>query len=187
LDSRQIFGLEIASMVLLFGLIARWYWSPRLAPLPLSDALTPLLLLHLTRVLGLTMLVPGVIDPDLPRSFAVPGAYGDLIAAVLALSAIAALRMRLRSALAVVWIFSLEGIGDLLNAFIQGGRVDLPSFELGAAWFIYTALVPALLVTHVMVVTRLVRHAREGGGILIDRAVASFRGQFDVNESPLRG
>ena len=54
-------------MVLLFVLIARWYWSPRLAPLPLPDALTPLLLLHLTRVLGLTMLVPGVIDPDLPR------------------------------------------------------------------------------------------------------------------------
>lgn len=176
MNSRQIFALEIAGMVLLFVLIARWYWSPRLAPLPLRDALTPLLLLHLTRVLGLTMLVPGVIDTDLPRSFAVPGAYGDLIAAVLALSAIAALRMRLRSALAVAWIFSLEGIGDLVNAFIQGGRVDLPSYELGAAWFIYTALVPALLVTHVMVVARLIRHAREGGGILMNRAVASFRG-----------
>ena len=92
MDSRQIFGLEIAGMVLLYVLTARWYWSPRLAPLQLPEALTPLLLLHLTRVLGLTMLVPGVIDPDLPRSFAVPGAYGDLIAAGLALSAIAALR-----------------------------------------------------------------------------------------------
>jgi hypothetical protein len=131
LDRRQIFGLEIAGMVLLLVLIARWYWSPRLAPLPLPDALTPLLLLHLTRVLGFTMLVPGVIDADLPRSFAVPAAYGDLIAAVLALSAIAALRMRLRSALAVAWIFSLEGIGDLVNAFIQGGRVDLPRSSLG--------------------------------------------------------
>jgi hypothetical protein len=176
MNSRQIFALEIAGMVLLFVLIARWYWSPRLAPLSLPDALTPLLLLHLTRVLGLTMLVPGVIDPDLPRSFSVPGAYGDLIAAALALSAIAALRMRLRSALAVAWIFSLEGIGDLLNACIQGGRVDLPSYELGAAWFIFTALVPALLVTHVMVVARLIRHAQEGEGILIDRAVVSLRG-----------
>jgi hypothetical protein len=73
-------------------------------------------------------------------------------------------------------IFSLEGIGDLLNAFIQGGRVDLPSYELGAAWFIFTALVPALRVTHVMVVARLIRHAQEGEGILIDRAVVSLRG-----------
>jgi hypothetical protein len=167
MDSRQIFALEIASSVLLFVLIARWYWSPRLAPLPLRDALTPLLLLHLTRTLGLTMLVPGVIDPDLPRSFAVPAAYGDLMA----LSSIAALRMRLPAALAVVWVFSLVGIGDLVNAFVQGIRVDVPSFELGAGWFIYTVLVPALFVTHVMIVARLVRHAREGGGILFDRAV----------------
>jgi hypothetical protein len=171
MDSRQIFGLEIASIVLLFVLIARWYWSPRLAPLSLRDALTPLLLLHLTRTLGLTMLVPGVIDPDLPRSFAVPAAYGDLMAAGLALSSIAALRMRLPAALAVVWIFSVVGIGDLVNAFIQGIRVDVPSFELGAAWFIYTVLVPALIVTHVMIVARLVRHARARGGILIDRAI----------------
>lgn len=171
LDSRQIFALEIAGSLLLFLLIARWYWSPRLAPLSLRDALTPLLLLHLTRTLGLTMLVPGVIDPDLPRSFAVPAAYGDLIAAVLALSSLAALRMGLRTALAVTWIFSLVGMGDLINAFIQGARVDVPSFELGAAWFIYTVLVPALLVTHGMVVARLVRHAREGGGILINRDV----------------
>jgi hypothetical protein len=174
MDSRQIFALEIASSVLLFLLIARWYGSPRLGPLSLRAALTPLLMLHLTRTLGLTMLVPGVMDPDLPRSFAVPAAYGDLIAAVLALSSIAALRMRLRTALAVTWIFSLEGMGDLVNAFIQGIRVDVPSFELGAAWFIYTVLVPALLVTHGMVVARLVRHAREGGGILINRDVTSI-------------
>jgi hypothetical protein len=170
-DSRQIFALEIAGSLLLFLLIARWYWSSRLAPLSLRDALTPLLLLHLTRTLGLTMLVSGVIDPDLPQSFAVPAAYGDLIAAVLALSSIAALRMGLRTALAVTWIFSLAGIGDLVDAFMQGARVDVPSFEVGAAWFIYTVLVPVLLVTHGMVVARLVRHARDGGGILINRDV----------------
>jgi hypothetical protein len=186
MDSRQIFGLEIANSVLLFLLIARWYWSPRLARLSLRDALTPLLLLHLTRTLGLTMLVPGVIDPALPRSFAVPAAYGDLIAAVLALSSIVALRMRLRTALAVTWIFSLEGIGDLVNAFIQGIRVDVPAFELGAGWFIYTVLVPALFVTHVMVLARLLRHAREGGGILINRAVSGTRSAESSQETVFR-
>jgi hypothetical protein len=49
---------ERAAELLLFVLIARWYWSPRLAPLSLRDALTPLLLLHLTRTLGLTVLPP---------------------------------------------------------------------------------------------------------------------------------
>jgi len=171
--SRQIFGLEIAGSVLLFALIALWYWAPRLANLTLRDALTPLLLLHVSRTLGLTMLVPAVVDPTLPDDFAVPAAYGDLIAAGLALLSILALRRRVRLAPAVVWIFSVVGVGDLLNAFIQGIRVDVPRFLLGAAWFIYTVLVPALLVTHFMIVARLVRHAREGNGLLVDRTVVS--------------
>jgi hypothetical protein len=171
--SRQIFALEIAGSVLLFALIALWYWAPRLANLTLRDALTPLLLLHVSRTLGLTMLVPAVVDPTLPDDFAVPAAYGDLIAAGLALLSIVALRRRVRLAPAVVWIFSVVGVGDLLNAFIQGIRVDVPRFLLGAAWFIYTVLVPALLVTHFMIVARLVRHGREGNGVLADRTVVS--------------
>jgi hypothetical protein len=78
-------------------------------------------------------------------------------------------------ALAVVWIFTLEGVGDLVNAFIQGDRVELARFRLGPAWFIFTVLVPALLVTHFMIAARLVRHAREGGGVLLERSVASER------------
>ena len=74
-----IFQVQVAGSVLLFALMATWYWAPRLARLPLEAALTPLLLLHLSRVLGLTLLVPTVVDPHLPRSFAVPAAYGDLM------------------------------------------------------------------------------------------------------------
>jgi hypothetical protein len=170
---RSIFQLQIVGSLLLFALMATWYWAPRLARRSLEDALTPLLLVHLSRTLGLTMLVPTVVDPNLPRDFAVPAAYGDLIAAGLALLSIVALRTRQRFALAVVWIFTLEGVGDLVNAFIQGDRVELARFKLGAGWFIYTVLVPALLVTHFMIAARLVRHAREGGGVLIERSVAS--------------
>jgi hypothetical protein len=87
----SIFQLQIGSSILLFALMAIWYWAPRLARLSLEDALTPLLLVHLTRTLGLTLIVPAVVDPHLPRDFAVPAAYGDLIAAGLALLSIAAL------------------------------------------------------------------------------------------------
>ena len=154
-----VFQLEIIGSILLFALIARWYWAPRLAPLPLADALTPLLLLHLSRTLGLTMLVPTVVDPSLPRDFAVPAAYGDLIAAALALLSIVALRTGSRYAPAVVWIFTLVGVGDLVNAFAQGFRLELPKYHLGAAWYIFTVLVPALLVTHCLIAARLIRHA----------------------------
>jgi hypothetical protein len=173
MSTDQIFQVEIAGSLLLFTLIAVWYVAPRLAPLPLRDALIPLLLLHLTRPLGLTMLVPAVVDPSLPREFAVPAAYGDITAAVLALLSIVALKTGLRAAPALVWIFSLVGIGDLANAFFQGGRVGLPQFHVGAVWFIYTVLVPALIVTHVMIVARLARHARARGGILLWKCPAS--------------
>jgi hypothetical protein len=63
-----VFQVQVVGSVLLFALMATWYWAPRLARLPLEAALTPLLLLHLSRVLGLTFLVPTVVDPNFPRS-----------------------------------------------------------------------------------------------------------------------
>jgi hypothetical protein len=48
--------------------------------------------LHGFRFVGLAFLVKGVVAPELPAAFAMPAAYGDLIAAVLALFALAALR-----------------------------------------------------------------------------------------------
>jgi hypothetical protein len=155
-----IFQVQVAGSVLLFALMATWYWAPRLTRLPLEAALTPLLLLHLSRVLGLTFLVPTVVDPHLPRSFAVPAAYGDLIAAALALLCIVALRTGWRFAPVVAWIFTLEGAGDLINAFVQGLRVEMARYHLGVAWYIFTVLVPALLVSHALIAVRLVRHAR---------------------------
>jgi hypothetical protein len=165
MDSTQIFLVQIVGNVVAFALIARWYVAPRLNRFPLAEALTPLLLLHLTRVVGLTILVPGIVDPSLPRSFATPAAYGDLLAAALALVSIGALRTGSRGAPIVVWIFSAEGIIDLVNAFVQGSLVDLPLRPIGTAWFIFTALVPALLVSHVMIVARLAQHARQGNGV----------------------
>ncbi len=160
-NTRIIFQVEIVGSLVLFALIATWYWAPRLARYSLADALIPLLLLHLTRTLGLTVLVSTVVDPSLPRDFAVPAGYGDLIAAGLALLSIVALKTRWRFASTVVWIFSLEGIADLVNAFVQGSRIELPRFHLGVAWYIFTLLVPALLVTHFMIAARLVQHARQ--------------------------
>ena len=59
----------------------------------------------------------------------------------------------------VVWIFTLEGAGDLIDAFVQGLRVEMARYHLGVAWYIFTVLVPALLVTHVLIAVRLSRRA----------------------------
>src|SRR6266496_1444648 len=161
MNSTQIFGLQFALNLIVFALIARWYIAPRLSALPLHAALTALLLLHALRTVGMVFVVPTVVDPNLPRDFAVPAIYGDLLAALLALAAIVALRARLRLALALVWLFSIEGTADLLNALYQGLQHDLTRYQLGVVWYIPTFLVPAALVTHALIFELLVTRAHE--------------------------
>lgn len=156
----EIFGLQFAMTTLVYALAARWYLAPRLAQLTLRDALIPILLLHSLRALGMTVLVTAVVSPDVPREFAVPLAYGDLLTALLALLSIAALRARPAFATSLVWIFNSVGFVDLLNAFYQGIRLDVTRYQLGAAWYIPTYVVPALVVTHIMIFSMLLRRAR---------------------------
>ena len=153
----EIFGLQFAGSLLVYALIARWYVAPRLATMPLSAALQPLLLHHATRTVGMTLLVSAVVGPGVPRAFALQVAYGDLVAAVLALVSIAALRARASYAIALVWIFNIEGFADLLNALAQGIRLNVANTPLGAAWYIPTYAVPALLVTHIMMFSMLLK------------------------------
>jgi hypothetical protein len=157
MNSQQIFGLQVLLSFLVYGLVAKWYVTPRLAPLPLETALQPLLVLHALRHMGMVFLVSTVVGPSLPASFAVPAAYGDLLAGLLALAAIVALRARSRIALPLTWMFNVIGLLDLVNAFYQGLANDV---QLGAAYFIPTFVVPALVITHVMIFRMLVRHPR---------------------------
>jgi len=65
-------------------------------------------------------LVPGVVSPDLPSAFAHSAAYGDIIAAMLALFTLISLPSA--SGVVIAWIFSLCGTADLFNAFYQSRR-----------------------------------------------------------------
>ncbi len=89
---QALFGISVALGFLAWGIVAAQYLWPYLRSQPRVEALRPLLVLHSFRFVGLAFLVPGVVAPDLSAAFARPAAYGDLIAAVLALLALAALR-----------------------------------------------------------------------------------------------
>src|SRR5262249_49914741 len=96
----------------------------------------------------------------LPAAFAVPAAFGDLIAAVLAILAIIGLSRRAEWAVASSWLFNIWGAADLLFAFYRGARVQLDPGALGAAFFIVTAIVPPLLITHALIFRILVEQSR---------------------------
>jgi hypothetical protein len=158
MDTQALFGLSVLMSFVAFGLVATLYIWPWLRTLKRNDALLPLVLPHAFRFVGLSFLIPGVASPSLPSAFAIPAAYGDLIAAFLAVAASIALFKHLPPAILLVWVFNLWGTADLLFAFYQGlfgARLD-PGL-LGAAFFIPTAVVPPLLITHVLIFWLLVR------------------------------
>ena len=79
------FFVSIAYSFIAWGIVtARFIW-PELRLRQLAEALRPLLILHSFRFIGLAFLVPGVVSPELPPAFAHSAAYGDIIAAMLAL------------------------------------------------------------------------------------------------------
>jgi hypothetical protein len=156
MPSLALFQISIVFSLIAWGIVLARYLWPELRHQPRADALQPLILLHCFRFVGLSFLVPGVVSPDLPTAWALPAAYGDLIAAVLALLALVVLKSRL--GIALVWVFNLWGSADLLYAFYQGNQVGLEPGQLGAAYFIVTVLVPLLLITHGLVFRLLLPH-----------------------------
>jgi hypothetical protein len=159
-----ILPLSIVMGLVAYGFIAKWYVMPVLLTLPRAKALVPLLLLHCFRFIGLAFLIPGVTSQPLDARFSNPAAYGDLLAALLALLAILALRQGWRTAIPLVWVFNIEGFLDLLNAVIQGLRYTEDG-ALGSTFFIPAVVVPALLVTHVMVFIILLKGGRKRNGV----------------------
>src|SRR6516164_6395446 len=114
------FFVSIAFSFIAWSVVAARYIWPELRLRPRADALRPVLILHSFRFMGLAFLVPGVVSPDLPSAFAYSAAYGDLIAASLALLSLFLLPRG--AGVVMAWVFNVWGAADLLNAFYQGNQ-----------------------------------------------------------------
>ena len=143
-----LFFVSVAFGLIAWGIVAGRYIWPELRHKPRAEALQPVLILHSFRFLGLATLIPGVVSPDVPPAFAQPEAYGDLIAAILALLTL--LLLPRTPGVVLAWIFNIWGSVDLLNAFYQGNAAGLLAGQLGATYFIPTFFVPLLLITHAL-------------------------------------
>ena len=158
MDVHVLFGLSALMSLVASSVVAKLYAWPRLREMDRYHALALLVSPHLfLRFIGLSFLVPGVVSPSVPSAFAIPAAYGDLVAGILAIVATIALVRRGSWAIALVWVFNIWGAADLLFAAYQGPRVQLDPGALGGAFFIPTAIVPPLLVTHGLIFWLLAR------------------------------
>lgn len=138
----NILTVNLVLSTLVFWVAARIYVVPNLARWSPQAVLVPILLLHSLRHLGLMFLAPGGVYPGIPAQFTYPAAYGDLLAAALAMAAILAGTPRW-----LVWVFNVVGTVDLLAAITLATLYGAADF-MGPAYWIPAFWVPALLVTH---------------------------------------
>ena len=118
-----------------WAIIGCFWIIPWLKNYPFYKGLALLTIPHIFRYIGLSFLITGVTTSPLDSRFATSAAYGDLLAAVLALVAVVALLGKLRYAISLVWIFNVLGIFDFLVAITQGIRYTHPA-EMGATFYI---------------------------------------------------
>ena len=158
MNAFALFGASTLASFVSSIVAARLLVWPWLQKNETNRGLTALVAPHMfLRFIGLSLLVPGVVSPFLPAGFAIPAAYGDVTAGVLAIIATIALVNRLWWAGKSVWLFNILGAADLLLAFYRGRQVGLQPGMLGAAFFIVTAVVPPLLITHALIFRLLIR------------------------------
>ena len=150
----SVIGAFIASFV-----VANLYVWPKLRSLPRDKALRILASLHAFRFLGMNFVVIGFVSPALSSAVGDQIAWGDFVAAVLALFSIAALTWRWAFAIPIVWILNLWGTADLLNAYYKGATQVANVGLFGAGIYIPALFVPILLTAHMYAFVLLLKRA----------------------------
>lgn len=143
----RILTLNLIANTAIFYVAARIYLLPRLPRLRPQQVVVPILLLHSMRHLGMMFLTPGATYPGLSMHFAYPAAFGDLVAATLAFTAIPFVIRGSSFAKLVVWIFNVFGTIDLFLAITLATMFNA-QILMGPSYWIPAFWVPALLVTH---------------------------------------
>ena len=146
----NILTVNLMFSTIVFAVATKLYLLPLLPRLEPRSVVIPILLLHAMRHLGLMFLASGAVFPGLPEQFARPAAYGDLLAAILALVALCAVVRRSSRARPLVGLFNVVGTIDLISA-ISLATLYRAAPYMGPAYWIPAFWVPMLLVTHYVV------------------------------------
>jgi hypothetical protein len=169
-----IFNLQLILGYVAWLLCFRAYLLPRLKSMDQVAAQRAIATLHSFRFFGLVFIVPGVVGPNLPASFAAFAAYWDFATGVLAILALLTVRIR-----PVFWLFvvafNLVGVVDLILDYYHAIQVGLPALagQLGATYAIPIIYVPVLMITHVVAFYLLLRPQPKVAPVLADDAAAS--------------
>jgi hypothetical protein len=154
-------GFATLLSMVVWILIAIWYFRPWLNRFERADALTLLLWVHVFRYVALQIFSASHFGFGASLAAQKQIAYGDVAGTILGLIAIAALRYRWPIAIFFVWIFAFESFADLVNTSIVGVREQLLVSANGVTWLIINFYAPLLWVSLGMLVWQLIARRRE--------------------------
>jgi len=174
MSPESVFGIHLVLGYVAWMLCFGVYILPRLRSMDRVEAHRAMATLHSFRFFGLVFILPGVVGPHLPASFAAFAAYGDFAAGLLAMMALLTVRIR-----PLFWLFvagfNLVGAADILLDYYHAVRAGLPALagQLGAAYAIPIIYVPLLVITHFVALYWLVRPQSTAAPVLVGNAAAS--------------
>jgi len=150
------------------------YILPRLRSMDRFSAQRVIATIHSFRFFGLVFILPGVVGPNLPASFATFAAYGDFATGILAILALLTARIRPLFWSFVV-AFNVVGATDIVVDYYHAIRAGLPALagQLGATYVIPIIYVPLLMITHFVAFYWLVRPQSRAAQSLTGNAVPS--------------
>jgi hypothetical protein len=149
MNSVYLFVIQFVWFLVVWTTIAKLFVSPFVQRSEINDQLSIWLMPQLFRVLGVGLLVQN-LAPDLPYSFALPTALGDFITSILAFISILALQKKWPSARSLVLVCNVIGSLDLAIALPHAAVIKAPNY-LAAQWYVPAAILPLMIVSHVLI------------------------------------
>ena len=159
MSPETVFRIHLALGYVAWLLCFGTYVLPKLRSMSRFEAHRVIATVQSFRFFGLVFIIPGIVGPNLPASFATFAAYGDFATGVLAILALLTAKIRPLFWSFVV-AFNLVGAADIIVDYYHATQVDLPAMagQLGTTYAIPIIYVPLLMIAHGVAFYGLLRH-----------------------------
>ncbi len=161
MDNFTIINLQALTGTVAIILAFRWWVKPRIANLPIQDALLPFVFYNAFRYLGLTFMAKEQFYDGFPTEFLTTVGLLDFTTAILAIITAISLKNKWSFAIPLVWIFNIVGFGDLITAFPQFFGLELYNQNLGIIWLTFVTYGLGAFLSHIYIFIRLFKNLKK--------------------------
>lgn len=156
MDSFVVLAIQCTCSTVIFFLLFQWYIQPRIKVDTKNAVLAFLLIINVFRYLPLSLYMPGQVSADFPDEVRDIVAHGDFLSGIFAFIALLAVRAKSRFATALIWLFSIVSIADMVLALSFAMMAKVYELPLGVNYFTVSVYVPLLMVIQYQLIRLLI-------------------------------